>query len=129
MTRALVALGLALALLGVGLWAWDEYVRDPYVAQGDAQATARLGDELEQALGAGIRTPAAAAAILKRQAAAVDDLKRASAERLARAEAAREAAAAGIATLAARVQSLLAAQPAFPDDPCASACRLLAQPL
>ena len=63
------------------------------------------------------------------QNAAVAALKAASKKRLADSEAARKKAEEGMAVLTSKVQSLLAAQPAIPEDACASACRLLQQPL
>lgn len=63
------------------------------------------------------------------QNAAVAALKVSAKRRLDESEAARKKAEEGVAVLASKVQSLLAQQPAFPEDECKSACRLLAQPL
>lgn len=70
-----------------------------------------------------------AQAKLATQSAAVKALRAQGEKRAAEAAEARKQAEARVATLAAKVQSLLAEKPAFPEDSCASACRLLQQPL
>jgi hypothetical protein len=91
-------------------------------AKNEAETWAGQVGELEARI-------AQADAALAKQSEAVRQAKADGERRLAAVEAARRKAEAGTAALAADLQRLMAQQPAFPNDPCASACQLLRQPL
>lgn len=100
---------------------WQASVAEPYREEGRAELRPKL-NELRKDYDETSR-------LLARQGKLLDDLAIASKTRVAQADAARAAAQKRADAAETRALTILATKPTVPNDPCASACRLLSDPL
>ena len=109
------------ALGGMVYAGWRAAVAEPYREQGR--------QEILPALKKSQAAYDEARALLQTQGKMLDDLAAVAKARLAQAESAKVAAQRRADAAETKVQTILALQPSVPDNPCASACKLLSDSL
>lgn len=111
----IAALCIGACVLVWGLWA--KFVVEPYREEGRAEMRPIIAT-----LEAHVTELTTA---LEKQSAAVREYQTAAARRLAAANAAKKRAEAQVEALRGKVEELENAKPAYPNDPCRSACKLI----
>jgi len=109
------------ALVGMVYAGWRAVVAEPYREQGR--------QEILPALQKARADHAEAVKLLQAQGKILDELSAAAKARIAQADAAKVAAQRRADAAETKVQTILALQPSVPNDPCASACKLLSDSL